>query len=188
MDDTERKRIMEGVLYLAGEEGTTAKQIAYVLETDEEDAVDLLYDLQSDFVRQNRGLQIIELGDVFQLVTCAEHAEYYEKLAKQNQQSMLSQAALETLAIIAYRQPITRSQVEEVRGVKSEKAIHTLLQRNLIEEAGRREGIGRARLYKTSADFLDCFGLKNLHDLPPIPDLTIEEEEQIRSLFEEDRV
>ncbi len=185
MDDFEKKRVIEGVLYLAGEEGVTSKLIADVLDTDEDDALDLIYDLQSDFTRQKRGLQIIEFANAFQMTTRVEHAVYYEKLAKQSQQSSLSQAALETLAIIAYRQPITRAELEEIRGVKSEKAINTLLQRNLIEEAGRKEGVGRARLYKTNGEFLDCFGLRDIVDLPPIPDLTMEEEEQIRNLFEE---
>lgn len=187
LDDIEKKRIIEGVLYLAGDEGISIKQISAILETDEEDALDLLYDLQSDFSRQRRGLQIIEIGDTFQMTTCAEHASFYEKLAKENQQSSLSQAALETLAIIAYQQPITRSEVEEIRGVKSEKSINTLIQRNLIQEAGRKEGLGRARLYQTTFEFLDCFGLKDLKELPPLPDLTFEEEEQIRSLFDEER-
>jgi segregation and condensation protein B len=187
MDDIEKKQIIEGALYLAGEEGISAKQISNILNTDAEDALDLIYDLQSDFTRQNRGLQIIEFAEVFQMVTYVEHAAYYEKLAKENQQSSLSQAALETLSIIAYKQPLTRVEVEEIRGVKSEKAINTLLQRNLIEEAGRKEGVGRARLYKTSNDFLDCFGLKGIKDLPPLPELTVSEEEQIRSLFQEER-
>ncbi|OEF98496.1 SMC-Scp complex subunit ScpB [Desulfuribacillus alkaliarsenatis] len=185
MDDLEKKRIIEGILYLAGEEGISSTQVSTILETDVDDALDLLYDLQSDFKRFNRGIQIVQIADVFQLTTCAEHAAYYEKLVKENQQSSLSQAALETLAIIAYQQPLTRSEVEEIRGVKSEKAINTLLQRNLIEEAGRKQGVGRARLYRTTHDFLDCFGLKEIKDLPPLPDLSFDEEEQIRSLFDE---
>ncbi|OEH85716.1 SMC-Scp complex subunit ScpB [Desulfuribacillus stibiiarsenatis] len=187
MDDIEKKRVIEGALYLFGEDGLSLKQICSLLDTDEDDALDLVLDLQQDFIRDSRGLQIIEIADSFSLVTCIEHAPYYEKLAKENQQTALSQAAIEVLSIIAYKQPMTRAEVEEIRGVKSEKAINSLLQRNLIEEAGRKEGLGRARLYKTTRDFLDCFGLRDITELPSIPELTLEEEEQIRNLFQEER-
>ncbi len=184
MEDFEKKRIIEGALYLVGEYGLNVGQVAKMLETDEEDALDLLYDLQSDFHRDKRGLQIIEIADVFQLVTYIEHAPFYERLVAEDYQVALSQAAMETLSIIAYNQPITKLEIEEIRGVKSDRSLNNLLVRNLVEEAGRKDAIGKPKLYRTTKDFLDCFGLSDIKDLPQLPDLTFSEESAIRSLFD----
>jgi segregation and condensation protein B len=169
MDSIERKAVIEGLLFVAGSEGITGKQVAAILEIDVEEALDLLYDLQSDYENQRRGLMIAEVAGAFQLTTRVEHAPFIERLAQQPQPPGLSQAALETLAIIAYRQPITRAMIEEVRGVKSDRAINTLISKHLIQEVGRAEGPGRPILYGTTKDFLEYFGLRDLSELPPPP-------------------
>ena len=110
------------------------------------------------------------MAGAYQLVTKKEYSPYLKKLVDSPHTSTLSQAALETLAIIAYKQPITRMEIEEIRGVKTERPLHTLVGKALIKEVGRVEGAGRAYLYGTTKEFLDYFGLKNIEDLPPLPD------------------
>lgn len=176
MDFDNIKGVIEGLLFLSGDEGIDAKQIAEIVELDEATVIDLIEDMKADMRRQQRGLQIVEVARAYQLTTLPEHASYYEKLATSPSSSTLSQAALETLAIIAYKQPITRTEIEEVRGVKCEKAINTLLSKQLIRELGRAEGIGRPILYGTSKEFLEYFGLRELSDLPEPPvELDVEE-------------
>jgi segregation and condensation protein B len=176
MDYDKIKGVIEGLLFISGDEGLDAKQIAGIVDLPEETVVDLLEDMKADFRRQGRGIQIVEVARAYQLTTLPEHAPYFEKLATSPGQSTLSQAALETLAIIAYKQPITRSDIEEIRGVKCEKALQTLLSKQLIREAGRAEGVGRPILYATTKEFLEYFGLRELADLPEPPvNLNIEE-------------
>lgn len=195
MDYKEVKAIIEGLLFMAGSEGLEAKQIADIIGTDPDEAADLCHDLAADYRREGRGMQIVEVAGMFQMTTLPEHVPYFEKLAYQPQQTSLSQAALETLAIIAYKQPITRPDIEEIRGVKSEKAINTLIGKKLIREVGRVEGPGRPILFGTTKDFLEYFGLRDLTDLPPppafVPQEVLEEEERLlfdqRSIFENER-
>ena len=117
-----------------------------------------------------RGIEIKELAGTYQLISKKENAEIIQKLVENPTNQSLSQASLETLAIIAYKQPITRIEVEDLRGVKSERPIHTLVAKGLIHEVGRAEGTGRAILYGTTNEFLNAFGLMNLQELPPLPD------------------
>ena len=109
---------------------------------------------------------IVQLAGTYQLATKKENAAYLKRLVDSPNTSTLSQAALETLAIIAYKQPITRAEIEEIRGVKTERPLHTLMSKALIKEVGRAEGTGRAYLYGTTKEFLDYFGLKNIEELP----------------------
>ncbi|ASS75067.1 SMC-Scp complex subunit ScpB [Tumebacillus algifaecis] len=171
MDAKEIKSVIEGLLFVSGSDGIEAKQLADILELDREEARDYLYDLQTDFIREGRGIRIVEVAGMFQLTTRPEHAIFFERLAHQPQQATLSQAAIETLAIIAYKQPITRSGIEDVRGVKSERAVNTLLSKQLIKEVGRAEGPGRPILFGTTREFLEYFGLRDLKELPPPPAL-----------------
>jgi segregation and condensation protein B len=113
---------------------------------------------------------LLLIAGVYQLATKKEHAEYLKRLVESPGTSHLSQAALETLAIIAYKQPITRVEIEEIRGVKTERPIQTLSARALIKEVGRAEGTGRAFLYGTTKEFLDYFGLQSIDELPPLPE------------------
>ncbi|MEC0372061.1 SMC-Scp complex subunit ScpB [Paenibacillus chibensis] len=186
MDFPKLKSIIEGLLFLAGDEGLTVKQIAEIVDHRPELVSDALTEMKEDFERQQRGIQVMQIAGSYQLTTLGDHAEYYEKLAYSPSRSSLSQAALETLAIVAYRQPITRVEIEEIRGVKSERAIQTLVHKDLIEETGRAEAIGRPILYGTTKAFLDYFGLPNLQALPE-PQLfesTENLEEETQLLFE----
>ncbi|KYD09801.1 SMC-Scp complex subunit ScpB [Saccharococcus caldoxylosilyticus] len=171
MEMSEYKAIVEGLLFAAGDEGLSLQQIASVLEIKEEQAKEIISALKEEYERGQRGIQLVELAGVFQLATKKEHASYLKKLVESPSSTSLSQAALETLAIIAYRQPITRAEIEEIRGVKSDKPIQTLMARALIKEVGRAEGTGRPILYGTTKEFLDYFGLKTLEELPPLPEL-----------------
>ena len=169
MDYDKLKGVIEGLLFISGDEGIAAKEISEITQVPEEEIVDLIEDMKADFRRAGRGIQIVEVARAYQLTTLPEHAEYFERLASSPSQATLSQAALETLAIIAYKQPLTRSEIEEIRGVKCEKALNTLLSKQLIREAGRAEGIGRPILYATTKEFLEHFGLRELSDLPEPP-------------------
>jgi segregation and condensation protein B len=165
------KGILESLKFAAGDEGLSLKQITAVLEVDEIQANEIVTELQQDYEDdENRGITIVQLAGVYQLATKKEHADYLKKLVESPGTAHLSQAALETLAIVAYKQPITRAEIEEIRGVKTERPLHTLSSRALIKEVGRAEGTGRAILYGTTKEFLDYFGLKNISELPPLPD------------------
>jgi segregation and condensation protein B len=160
------KSATEGLLFVTGDEGLSIKQLAEVFEIDTHMAREIIKQLQTDFSEQQRGIQCVEIAGRFQLTTIAEHAPYFEKLAFSPTRSSLSQAALETLAIIAYRQPITRVEIEEIRGVKSERSLHTLTVKDLIEEVGRADAVGRPILYGTTKPFLAYFGLRSIKELP----------------------
>ncbi|HEX7057577.1 MAG TPA: SMC-Scp complex subunit ScpB [Bacilli bacterium] len=186
MDYRQLKAIIEGLLFVSGDEGLDARQIAEVVEQDTALVIDLLKDMKNDYVREHRGVQLLELAGTYQLATLPAHAPYFERLAASPSRSTLSQAALETLAIIAYRQPITRVEIEEIRGVKSDRAIHTLAVKQLICEVGRADAVGKPILYGTSKEFLDYFGLNSLRDLPDFSAFENGEnlEEETRMLFE----
>lgn len=170
------KGIVESLLFAAGDEGLTAKQLAEVLEVVEPDALGLLEEMKQEYnIDKKRGISVIQLAGTFQLATKKSNAEYLKKLVEAPGTSHLSQAALETLAIIAYKQPITRIEIEEIRGVKTERPLQTLVAKALIKEVGRAEGTGRAILYGTTKEFLDYFGLRNIKELPPLPDKLEEE-------------
>ncbi|WP_066294085.1 SMC-Scp complex subunit ScpB [Bacillus sp. FJAT-29937] len=164
------KSIAESLLFAAGDEGLSLKQIAIVLEIDEIQAESVMNELMEDYTNSSRGITIVELAGTFQLATKKENSDYIKKLVVNPTTSGLSQAALETLAIIAYKQPITRAEIEEIRGVKTERPLHTLAAKALIKEVGRAEGTGRAYLYGTTKEFLDYFGLKRIEELPPLPE------------------
>ncbi|GLI07302.1 segregation and condensation protein B [Paenibacillus tyrfis] len=186
MDFGQMKSVIEGLLFVAGDEGLDAKQLADVLELSAEFVTDLVLDLQEDMKRQGRGIQIVELAGTFQLTTVPEHAPYLERLAYSPSRTSLSQAALETLAIVAYKQPITRVEIEEIRGVKSERALQTLVAKDLIQEVDRADAPGRPILYGTTKSFLDYFALSTIEDLPETSMFENDDnlEEETRLLFE----
>ncbi|MFD1738814.1 SMC-Scp complex subunit ScpB [Bacillus salitolerans] len=169
------KAIIEGILFAVGDEGLTLKQLSTILELHEDTVSDIIDQMKLDYNEETRGLQILELAGTFQLATKKEHAPFFQKLMETPSSSTLSQAALETLAIVAYRQPITRAEIEEIRGVKTERPIQTLASKLLIKEVGRVEGTGRAILYGTTKEFLDYFGLKSIEELPKLPESTDED-------------
>ena len=180
--------ILEGLLYVQGDNGLTLKEVMSILNLDEEEAKDLVYKLKLSYENDNRGLRLNYLGNTFKLTTKEEHKDYYEKLLESPSTHVLSQAALEVLAIIAYNEPITRSKVDEMRGVDSVYVMRKLLAKGLIKEAGRSDMPGHPILYKTTDDFLDYFGLSTKDDLPKIEDIEITEEEKdlFRSNYREE--
>ncbi|MDP1418839.1 SMC-Scp complex subunit ScpB [Peribacillus simplex] len=164
------KGILEALLFAAGDEGLSVKQIASVLEITEYQATDIVESLKEEYISDVRGIQVMEIAGVYQMTTKKEHSDYLKRLVETSSTQGLSQAALETLAIIAYKQPITRAEIDEIRGVKTERPIHTLVTKVLIKEVGRAEGSGRAYLYGTTKEFLDYFGLNSIDELPPLAD------------------
>lgn len=185
MDYRTLKSIIEGLLFMAGDEGISAKQLGEIVGCETVYVRDAVEELKADMVREGRGLRIAEVAGAYRMTTVPEHAPYFERLAYTPGRQSLSQAALETLAIVAYRQPITRVEIEEIRGVKSDRAIQSLVNKELIEEVGRAEAIGRPILYGTTKAFLDYFGLPSLGDLPePGEDDGDMLEEQTQMLFE----
>ncbi|WP_066060841.1 SMC-Scp complex subunit ScpB [Neobacillus soli] len=168
--------ILESLLFAAGDEGLSLKQLAEVLEVDEQKAMEIIEDIKQEYDQNSeRGIMIVQLAGTYQLATKKVNAPYLKKLVDSPHTTTLSQAALETLAIIAYKQPITRAEIEEIRGVKTERPLHTLMSKALIKEVGRAEGTGRAYLYGTSKEFLDYFGLKSIDELPQLPEKTEDE-------------
>lgn len=192
MDSTEIKAIIEGLLFISGEEGIDETQIVDVLQVDPNSVSKLINELINEYNSQARGMQIVKLAGVYQLTTKQEHAQFFKRLINAPSSATLSQAALESLAIIAYRQPITRAEIEEIRGVKSERPLQTLVAKHLIKEVGRVEGTGRAILYGTTKEFLDHFGLKSLKELPPLPqkdlDASIEEADLFFERFQQELI
>lgn len=173
-----KKAVLEGLLFVVGEEGLTFDQIEDVLEIDEEESKRLLYELKHDYEDENRGLRIDFLGNRFKLTTKYEHREYYQKLLENPETNTLSQAALETLAIIAYNEPITRVQIDAMRGVGSTQIIRKLVAKGFIKEVGRSDLPGRPILYETTSGFLDYFGLSTIKDLPDMNSFIEESEKE----------
>ncbi|MFS0880954.1 SMC-Scp complex subunit ScpB [Metabacillus niabensis] len=174
----EWQSIVEALLFASGDEGLSLKQLVTVLDLEEQEVLEILKDLEKGYQAKERGIELVEVAGHYQLTTKKEHSPYLKRLVETPVNTSLSQAALETLAIIAYRQPITRAEVEEIRGVKTERPIHTLVTKALIKEVGRAEGTGRAILYGTTKEFLEYFGLKSIEELPPLPDRTGDAYEQ----------
>lgn len=159
---------LEGILFVVGDEGINLSTLCNIMDISESDAKDLLLKLKKNYEDESRGLRISYLGDAFKLTTKAEHKEYYEKLVVNPETNTLSQAALEVLAIVAYNQPMTRSEIDELRGVSCSHIIRKLLAKGLLKEAGKSDMPGRPNLYKTTSEFLDYFGLATIEDLPNI--------------------
>lgn len=172
------KAVLEGLLFVVGEDGLTIEQICNVLEVDVEEGKNLIRELKKDYEEENRGLRIDFLGNRFKLTTKFEHKEYYQKLIENPETNFLSQAALETLAIIAYNEPITRVQIDAIRGVGTTSIIRKLVAKGFIKESGRSELPGRPILYETTHEFLDYFCLSSLEDLPNIEDIIGEANEE----------
>lgn len=172
------KAVLEGLLFVVGEEGLTIDQIEDVLEVNEEEAKELLMELKKSYEDENRGLRIDFLGNRFKLTTKFEHRKFYQKLIENPETNVLSQSALETLAIIAYNEPVTRIQIDELRGVGSVAMIRKLVAKGFIKEVGRSELPGRPILYETTSEFLDYFGLATIEDLPDMQEFLEEANEE----------
>ena len=170
------KSAIEALLFVSGEP-LTIKDLSNSIEVSPKTISNILNEMILDYEEEKRGIKLISINGEYQLVTKAENSDYIQKLLKKNKRQSLSQASLESLAIIAYKQPITRVDIDEIRGVKSESAIHKLLEKDLIKEVGRLEVPGRPILFGTTEEFLRQFGLKELNELPSL-DLYSEKDEQ----------
>lgn len=180
--------ILEGILFVMGDEGVDLKSLCEIMGLNETEVKDLLMRLKKSYEAEDRGLRISYLGDAFKLTTKQEHKEYYEKLVVNPGTNKLSQAALETLAIIAYNQPITTSEVSEIRGVASGQLIRKLVAKGLLKEAGKSDMPGRPNLYRTTSEFLDYFGLATIEDLPKVElkeESNADETELFTSIYKE---
>ncbi len=175
--------VLEGLLFVAGDDGISLEEASYILELERSAVRQLLDELKKRLEDENSGLELLLTASHYKLVTKASLKTYIEKYAVSPYSSQLSQASLETLAIIAYKQPVTRVDIESIRGVQSSGSIQKLLLRDLIEEAGRLETPGRPKLYKTTAYFMDYFGLESLDALPDASDLFDLDSEEANQLF-----
>lgn len=168
MEIKEYQAAIEAVLFASGEP-VAATRLAEVLELDLETAVRLADDWLQDVNTRGGGLLAVRLGDKYQLCTNKTYAGYVRRAMDIRRNTPLSQAAMEVLAIVAYNQPVTKAFIEQVRGVDCGAVVQGLAAKNLIEEKGRLELPGRPLLYGTTADFLRCFGVSSLSELPPLP-------------------
>ena len=176
------KAAIEGLLFVKGSDGLTISEICNVLEANPEEVKNAIKELYQDYQSEERGIQLEHLGQHFKLTTKKEHKEYYKKITQEEENSNLSQSALETLAIIAYNEPITRMEIDEIRGINSSYVLRKLMIKNLIQEVGKSDLPGRPRQYGVTNAFLDYFGLGGIDELPKIEIEHQEEEEN--NLFE----
>lgn len=181
MDDINKIAVLEGLLFAVGDDGLSIEQIMSILEIEKEEAFDLVSELKKSYEDNSRGIRIHFLGNTFKLTTKSEHHMYYEKLLVNEDNNTLSNSALETLAIIAYNEPITRVQIDEIRGVQTGQLVRKLVAKGLVKECGRSDMPGRPILYKTTSEFLDYFGLSTIDDLPKIS--VVEEENKEVDLY-----
>lgn len=175
--------IIEAILFTMGESVELSK-IAAAIATDEEETKEVIQRLMKRYEKANRGIKIIELEDSYQMCTKQEMYEYLIRVAKEPKKHTLSDVLLETLSIIAYKQPITKIEIEKIRGVKSDHAVNKLLEYNLVCELGRLDAPGRPLLFGTTEDFLRCFGIQSLEELPvlnqeKLEDFKMEAEEEV---------
>lgn len=175
------KAILEGLLFVVGDEGLNFEEIKTILEVDDQQLQNIIAKLQEDYQSSERGIDLANLGNRLKLITKKEHKEYLQRLVNISSEESLSEAALETLAIIAYNQPVTRITVDEIRGVSSAHMVRKLVYKNLICEVGRSESAGRPILYGTTALFLDYFGLQSIEELPT---LEIQQNDSITELYD----
>ena len=170
--------IIESILFSAGGAVST-KQLQILLEMPKNDLESILYKMQEEYESENRGIELIKIDDNYQLCTKKENYEYVYEVMDKRVKPRLSNAAMETLAIVAYNPKITRAEIESIRGVSSDASIYKLLEYGLIEEAGKIDLPGRPMSYKTTGEFLRLFGYSSLNDLPELPKYKVDENHQI---------
>ena len=167
--------ILEGLLFLCGDDGLSIEQAAASMDTTEEYVAELFDELQKYYLQESRGIEIARFGEKYRFLSKAAIHDAAKKLFQTSTEAKLSNAALETLAIIAYKQPITRVEIEEIRGVGADVMLRKLVARGLIQEDGRSEAAGRPILYSVTDEFLDSFKLLSLDELPELPQFGTEE-------------
>jgi len=174
MENQQIKSIAESLLFVAGEP-VNISTLVKIIEAPEADIRHCMNELINSYKQSGSGMVIAEIADGYHMITNPENGFWVRKLRNINQNTKLSQAALETLAIIAYKQPLTKVEVDQLRGVNSDGAVKTLVDRRLIKIVGKKEAPGRPFLYGTTKEFLQYFGLKNLAELPSISDFLKED-------------
>lgn len=172
------KSIIEAILFAAGRQ-VTIKELMISLEIPKEDLENIIVSMQEDYREQSRGIEIIKVEDSYQLCTKKELYEYLYPILDKRSKPNLSNAALETLAIIAYNQRVTRAEIESIRGVGADACIYKLLEYGLIQEGGKADLPGKPMTYVTSNEFLKMFGYTSLNDLPELPKYKLDENQQI---------
>ncbi len=177
-----KEAIVEGLLYIVGDEGVRAEQIALVLDISLEDANVILENIRNKYASELFGIELVDYGSVYKFISKKSVFPYAQELFHTAKPNTLSQSALETLAIIAYKQPITRVEIEELRGVGADMMLRKLLARGLIREAGRSEAPGRPILYEVTEEFMDSFKLYSLSELPDLPEFS--DDENSEELFD----
>ncbi len=160
--------VLEGLLFAVGDDGLTIDKITDILDLEKKEVQKLLKELKEFYDKEDRGIRISFIGESFKMTTKKEHKEYYQKLLSSTKDEVLSNAALETLAIVAYNQPITRYEINELRGIESAHVIRKLLAKDLIKVSGKSDLPGNPNMYKTTKEFLDYFGLASISDLPEL--------------------
>ena len=171
---SEVEAIIEGVLFAAGDP-VELEKISDILDIDKKSTRALITALMDKYEEDSRGIRIIRLEDAYQMCTKSEYHEYIARLAEPRRNQSLSNAAMEVLSIVAYKQPVTRSTIERIRGVSCDSLVNKLIERNLIEEVGRLDAPGRPMLFGTTDEFLRCFGIESVMSLPELPDAEEEE-------------
>lgn len=174
--------IVEGLLYMVGDDGLKVEQLASVIDKSIEDSEAILNSIQSKYTNENFGIELVNYGKTYKFITKQEVAPYIQALFHTSKPNTLSQSALETLAIIAYKQPITRVEIEELRGVGADMMLRKLQARNLIRESGRSDAPGKPILYEVTEEFMDSFKLYTLNELPDLPEFNSDDENE--NLFE----
>lgn len=177
MERTRAEAVLEAVLFTMGD-SVEVKSLADVIEEDVKVTREILKEMEERYAEEDRGISLVWFDDAVQLCTKAEMYEYLIKIAKAPRKMALTDTVLETLSIIAYKQPITRAEIERVRGVSCDHAINKLLEYDLITELGRLNAPGRPLLFGTTEQFLRCFGVKSLEELPELNPVQIEEFKQ----------
>ena len=178
MEINKSKGVIEAILFAAGRE-VKITELMSALEASSEEVITLVESMKEDYKNENRGLQIVNVGEAYQLCTKQEYYEYLYTIFDKRNKPNLSQAAIETLAIIAYNPKITRAEIEAIRGVNSDGTIYKLLDYNLIEETGKLDAPGRPGTYGVTSEFLRICGFNNLNELPDLPRYKLDENQQI---------
>ncbi len=179
---TEKEAILEAVLFSMGE-AVEVYKLAQMIEESEEKTKEILGDMKVEYENSNRGITLTQVDESYQLCSKPDYYEYIIKVAKIPKKYILTETVLETLSIIAYKQPVTRLEIEKVRGVSCDHAVNKLIEYELICEVGRLDAPGRPLLFGTSQEFLRCFGVKSLADLP---ELTLDRMEEFKKQAEDE--
>ncbi len=169
--------VLEAILFTMGD-SVEISRLAAVVELDSNEIKEILDHMQENYVKENRGISLLFLEDSVQLSTKPQMYEYLIKIAKTPRKMILTETVLETLSIIAYKQPVTRLEIERIRGVSCDHAVNKLLEYDLIMELGRKDAPGRPLLFGTTEQFLRCFGVKSLDELPELSTVQVEEFKQ----------